>query len=110
MQHHRRTKSTIDPDANNLNAKLNPVAHAIAIGAELEGILQRRFGGNLTMFRAWVRQHIDKDILTCCRYLVLHRRRDYLQAQGYVRLVDAYRSLNIAAGTFDIAGTEISAN
>ncbi len=100
----RKSKPTADEDAQRINCLLDDVSRMASIGLTLRQILREKFEGDIPAFKRWVRSTVDRDWLSCCRYMELERNMAHLRQHGIIRLADAYRLLGIDGGTVEIEG------
>ncbi len=101
----RKSKPTVDEEAQRVNALLNDVSRMASIGLSLRQILHEKFEGDLPSFKRWVRACIDRDWLSVCRYLELDHHREELRQHGIIRLAAAYRHLGLDGGSVEIGVT-----
>lgn len=99
----RKSKPTADEDAQRVNCLLNDVDRMASIGLTLRQIFREKFDGDLPGFRRWCRACVDRDFLSCARYMVLARHVEELRRRGICRLRDAYQVLEIDGGSIDLS-------
>lgn len=99
----KRTKPTSDEDAQRVNLLLDDVTRMSSIGLTLYQILMEKFEGDLPGFKRWCQATVDRDWLSCTRYMVLNHHLKELRGRGIIRLSDAYRYLGIDTGAVDLA-------
>ncbi len=95
-------KVTNDPEAIALNRMLDDVRYGIEIGRWLLDLFLYRFKRNSTLFRRWIREHIDRDEQTLIRRMVLAQNEEDLRSSRIIRLKEAYELLDLSGAiTFE---------
>jgi hypothetical protein len=96
-----KTASTLDNDARQINDLANEIRRARQIG-EILAKVQQQHRDNPAGFKRWIAQNLDISLPTAKRYLVLHREGEAYERGGAIRLIEAYRALNIDHRPIDL--------